>query len=155
MDNDITIKTGDEGCLSEIEELWSELNQLHLEKSLHFKHHYESLTFQVRKEALLSKANQGKMRVTFACHEDIKVGYSIASVVDGTGEIDSIYVKPDFRGRHVGKTLMETSLGWIRENDVTAISISVSVGNEDVFGFYAGFGFQPRLTVLQYCTEQS
>lgn len=149
MDSEIILKTGDESCLSDIRELWEELNQLHLEKSPDFKPHYRALTFQSRRESLLAKAEKGKLSTIIAYHNEMRIGYCVSSIVDDAGEIDSIYVKADYRKRLVGTMLMESSLNWLEENGVTSISVAVSVGNEEVFGFYAKYGFKPRLTILQ------
>ena len=149
MDNDIILKTGDKSFLSETKELWEELNQLHIEKSLYFQQHYNTFTFQARKQALLANAEKGKLLVVIAYYKDVKIGYCVASIVDDSGEIDSLYNKPEYRNRGIGNMLMEASLNWIKANSAKTISIAVSVGNEEVFGFYEKYGFKPRLTVLQ------
>ena len=149
MDTEIILKTGDENCLCDIEELWKELNKLHLEKSPDFKCHFRTLTFQSRRESLLCKAEKGKLNIIIAYHKDNKIGYCISSIADDTGEIDSIYVKDDYRNRCVGNMLMEASLRWLKTNNAKLINVAVSIGNEEVFGFYAKYGFKPRLTLLQ------
>lgn len=149
MENEIILKTGDKDFLNEIRELWEELNQLHLEKSLDFKSHYRKFTFQAREQALLSNTEKKKLFIIIAYLKEVKIGYCVSSVVDDVGEIDSIYIKPEYRNRRIGNMLIEASLNWINENNVKSISIAVSVGNEEVFGFYAKYGFKPRLTILQ------
>ena len=39
--------------------------------------------------------------------------------------------------------MTEASLNWIKANRVKQIRIAVSIGNEEVFGFYAKYGFLP------------
>jgi ribosomal protein S18 acetylase RimI-like enzyme len=148
MEYEVVLRTGDKSLLNEIKELWEELNQLHKEKSLDFKSHYRTFTFQAREQSLLSTAEKGKLFVIVAYFNEIKVGYCVSSVVSDTGEIDSIYVKPDYQKRHIGHLLIEAALNWISENCVKTINIAVSVGNEEVFGFYAKYGFKPRATIL-------
>ena len=94
---DIDYKSGDETVLDEIQELWEELNQLHLDKSPYFKHHYISFSYQARKESLIKCAERGKLFVLIAYHDSVKIGYCVASVVEDVGEIESIYIKPDYR----------------------------------------------------------
>jgi len=77
----------------------------------------------------------------------------VSSIIDETGEIDSVFIKPEYRKKGVGNMLMEASLNWIKTNNVKLIRVAVSVGNEEVFGFYAKYGFKPRLTVLQFGSE--
>ncbi len=48
---------------------------------------------------------------------------------------------------------MEKALGWLKKSKPKNIIIKVSVGNEDVFGFYAKYGFYPRVTELQMISE--
>ena len=149
MDKEIDLVCGDLGILDDIKDLWEELNLLHLEKSRDFKHYYKDFTFDSRKAALVDYANRGELFIVIAYHKSTKIGYCIASVVDRIGEIDSIYIRPDYRKDHVGKMLMDTSLQWINSCDVNKVIVKVSVGNEEVFGFYSKYGFVPRLTELQ------
>jgi len=153
MDNDIILETGNEKLLADIEELWEQLNQLHMAKSLDFKHHYRTFTFQARSKSLLSIAEKGKLFIAIAHHREEKIGYIVSSIIDETGEIDSVFIKPEYRKKGVGNMLMEASLNWIKTNNVKLIRVAVSVGNEEVFGFYAKYGFKPRLTVLQFGSE--
>ena len=149
----VILKTGDERLLCDIEELWKQLNQLHIEKSPDFKEYYRTTSFQTRSQGFLSAAKRGKLFISIAYCGEEKIGYVVASVVDETGEVDSIFVKPDYRNKHIGDLLMEASLNWIMTNNVKLTRIAVSVGNEEVFGFYAKYGFKPRLSVLQFIPE--
>ncbi len=153
MNSEIDFKTGDESILDEIKELWEELNYLHFEKSLHFKQHYIAFTFQSRKETLINTAASGKLFIAIAYDKDIKIGYCVSSVVNKIGEIDSIFIKPNYRKEHVGNALMEASINWIKASNVKKIIVKVSVGNEEVYGFYSKYGFKPRLTELQILEE--
>ncbi len=146
---EITFLTGDTGLLDEVKELWEGLNQVHLEKSVDFKKYYQAFTFQARKESLVRHAGKGKLLVVLARRDGRKIAYCISSVVDGVGEIDSIFVAADCRKSRVGNALMEMSLDWIKSNGAKQTIVKVAVGNEDVFGFYSSYGFAPRLTELQ------
>ena len=149
LNNEFIYKIGDETIIDEIHELWSELNQIHLEKSPHFKQHFKTFTFHDRKQSLLSHANKGKLLIILAYDNDTKIGYCASSIVDNIGEIESMYVKPDYRKKHVGTMFMEKSLEWIRSNDAKEIIVKVATGNKEVFEFYSKYGFKPRLTLLQ------
>ena len=59
MDTGIILKTGDISVLDSIQELWEELNELHMETSIDFKHHYRAFTFQARKKSLLPRPLKG------------------------------------------------------------------------------------------------
>jgi ribosomal protein S18 acetylase RimI-like enzyme len=77
------------------------------------------------------------------------MGYCIASANNGAGEIDSLYIKPKFRGSSLGVLLMETTMSWLSNHNCKQISVYVSEGNEDVITFYEKFGFEERFYVLQ------
>jgi ribosomal protein S18 acetylase RimI-like enzyme len=146
---EIAFITGGTSLLDEVKELWEELNQIHFEKSVDFKNHYKAFTFATRKESIVHHAENGKLLVVIAYCNNLKIGYCISSVIDGIGEIDSLFVKSDYRKSAVGHKLMEMSLDWIKSNAAQKIIVKVSVGNEEVFGFYSKYGFAPRLTELQ------
>ena len=154
MDDEITLIFGSVDILDDIQALWEELNQFHLEKSPYFKQYYADMTFQLRKKTFIDHAVKGLLLVLIAYQGDEPIGYCVASVVDAIGEIDSIYVKPECRGRHVGSRLMGASLRWIKSNNAEKIIIKASFGNDEVFGFYAKYGFAPRLTELQLATKK-
>ena len=149
MDKKIEFITGDTSLLDEIKELWEELNQFHIEKSVDFKNHYKAFTFAARKESIVRHIENGALLVAIAYCNNLKIGYCISSVVDGIGEIDSIFVKTGYRKSDVGHKLMEMSLDWMKTNAAKKIVVKVSVGNEEVFGFYSKYGFAPCLTELQ------
>jgi ribosomal protein S18 acetylase RimI-like enzyme len=153
MKNEISYLTGNETLIDHIEELWVELNQAHFEKSRDFKHRYENFTFCERKQSLLSCADKGELFVVIACDGGGKVGYCVSSRIGNDGEIDSIYVKPEYRKLHIGSTLMEKSLDWLNSLDVTTVTIKVAAGNEEAFGFYSRYGFKPIFTELQIATK--
>ena len=152
--SDIRYIEGNEEILDRIEPLWKALNAIHLEKSVHFKEHYTSFTFAARKKALLSAAEKGRLLALLACVEDQPVGYCVASAVDGEGEVDSLYVCEEYRRKGVAKNLMERALAWLEQSGAGRITLKVSVGNEEVLGFYARFGFFPRLAELQRTKKQ-
>lgn len=150
MDNkEINYITGSTNLLDDVKELWEELNQIHFEKSVDFKNHYTAFTFATRKESIVRHMENGKLLVVIAYRNNLKIGYCISSVVNEIGEIDSIFVKSDCRKSAVGHKLMQQSLDWMKSNLAKRIIVKVSVGNEEVFGFYSKYGFAPRLTELQ------
>jgi ribosomal protein S18 acetylase RimI-like enzyme len=135
--------------LDDVLELWSELNQFHIEKSLHFKDYYANLEFYSRKKQLETRAQQGAVFVIIAFAGEQKIGHCVASFVDEIGMIESLFVKPSYRREHVGSTLIESALEWLHSHDPRHINLKVAVGNEEAFSFYAKYGFKPRSTELQ------
>ena len=153
MSNKITFITGDEMLLDDIGELWEKLRRHHLEKSSDFRQHFKDTTFKERKEVLMNKAKAGKMFIVIACDGEDKIGYCVSSVVNKVGEIESIYVNPNYRKYRLGSTLMEKSLEWIKAKGIEKIILTVAAGNEEAFGFYSKFGFVPKQTELQLVPE--
>ena len=132
--------------IDEIEPLWRELNSHHHEKSKNFKEHFSSFTFAERSKKLLAVDEL----VIFAARKNSElVGYCIASSNNGTGEIDSLYIKPQFRGASLGKLLTESAMLWLSGLNCSQISVSVVDGNEEAIPFYEKFGFKKRFDVLQ------
>lgn len=131
-----------------IQPLWEQLNRLHRERSNYFAAQFDRFTFADRVRELETKsrtgifaARNGEGKAVFA--------YCIASLEDGAGEIDSLYVSPDCRGNRVGHRLMETALAWLSGHGCSKIRISVVHGNEQALGFYEKFGFRQRLVILE------
>jgi ribosomal protein S18 acetylase RimI-like enzyme len=144
--------SGSEALIDEMASFWEGQKRHHWRLSKDFQLHYQEKTFQRRKTVLLDKAKEGEMRVDIAIDESSqrKVGYCIASVSRSqVGEIDSIYVDPDYRGRGIGDVLMNKALTWMYEMRVSSIIVGVSAGNEGVFQFYTRYGFLHRTTVLE------
>jgi len=149
MDNSLTFITGNEINLDEIEDMWKELKKVHQDKSPYFKNYYKEFSFQKRKEQLNLDAQKGKLFLIIAKINNEKIAYCISSVKENIGEIDSIYVKNEFRKRNIGKILLEKSLNWIKSKGPEKIVVNISIGNEEVFDFYFKYGFKPRLTQLE------
>lgn len=148
--NEISYITGNEVLLDEIKELWEGLNLVHHEKSPYFKKHFETNTFEKRKNELISHAGKGRLFTVLARDESQKnVGYCVSSVVDGVGEIESIFISPSYRKHGIGRQLMQKSLDWLEASHPEKVIVKVAVGNEEAFGFYGKFGLYPRLTELQ------
>lgn len=132
--------------LQEIEPLWCELNAHHLKKSNNFHEHFASFTFAERLKKLLVR----EKLMIFAARENRElVGYCIASVNAGDGEIDSLYIKPQFRGTSLGQMLTEAALTWLSNVNCRRISVHVADGNEEALSFYEKFGFKKRYYVMQ------
>jgi len=58
-------------------------------------------------------------------------------------------VKPDHRGRGLGRTLMEAAEAWLRDRNAPKIQLMVREDNEAAIGFYKALGYevQPVVTI--------
>lgn len=126
--------------------LWEELNRHHQALSDHFSEAIAERTFAARREELVKKISDGRLRVDLAkTGAGDCIGYCIATV-DGsrTGEIDSIFVQPSFRNRRIGDALMRRALKWMDSAGAQSRIAEVAWGNEQVRSFYRRYGFLPR-----------
>jgi ribosomal protein S18 acetylase RimI-like enzyme len=144
----------DEKDIDLIRPLWEQLNEHHRALSPHFSSHYETFTFERRKDDLLHKTKNGLMHICLA--KDIDpgryVGYCISSLLKDrdrpVGEIESIYVNSLYRSNGIGDTLMRKALEWMDTHGADTKKVSVGAGNEDVLPFYARYGFYHRTSTL-------
>lgn len=147
---------GDQTNLDQIKPLWEMLNLRLSECSTYFKHYFETRTWEIRRVEMLKNAVCGLMRVELAVDEATTeaVGYLVSSVnSEKTGCVESIFVSEPYRGLGVGESLMQNALAWMDENGAAEKIVEVTVGNEQVYGFYARFGFLPRQTLLKQVTK--
>jgi len=96
-----------------IRPLWQRLKEHHEIQSHHFPEHYARLTFNLRKKDLLKKSKYGALRLDLAKDSDTgeHIGYCISTISkDKQGEIDSIYVEPNYRKVGIGDNLMKRAL---------------------------------------------
>jgi diamine N-acetyltransferase len=144
------METGLEG-LDLIEPLWLKLNDHHKARSSHFSGHFEHMTFEERKLKLLEKAQRGELHIDFAVITDTgkPAGYCVATICEGQGEVDSIYVEEEYRHSGMGDALMKKAMSWMDKLAITDRKIEVSSGNEEVIKFYSRYNFYPRKTVLE------
>jgi ribosomal protein S18 acetylase RimI-like enzyme len=140
------IKRLNRAHIEEIEELWQELNDHHRALSAHHKDHFAKMTFRKRIEKLLKKE---KLFIALAKEGNLKAGYCVATCNRTIGEIDSIYLKPEYRKKGIGERLMSEALRWLDRQDCKDIRVSIAEGNEGAIGFYRKFGFAERFTVME------
>lgn len=151
MEQELLLSSGGSELLDETAALWEQLNRHHAALSPHFAAQYERKTVADRKLSLLRKAERGSLHVELVIDgSGNTVGYCISSIDhEQIGEIDSLFVLPEWRGRNLGHILISRSLHWLREQGVQRTRLSVAAGNEQVFGFYAKYGFFPAKTILE------
>ena len=119
--------------IEEIKELWQDLNAHHRELSTHFKRHFATFTFSQRIEKLTIKE---KLIVFLAKMDEVKIGYCLATYDKAIGEIDSIYIRPEYRGNGIGEKLMSEAMHWLEQQEWKEINIYIAEGNEGAIDFY-------------------
>lgn len=145
----ITYNETDEKDLELISGMWKKLIH-HLEsQSKYFPIDYQNLIFEKRKEQLKNIAKSGKLRLDIVKNGETYLGYSISSIVDEKGFIDSLYVDRKYRNEGIGNKLMNRALNWMELHNVSDFEILVSYGNEDALKFYEKFEFYPKHLILK------
>lgn len=129
------------------EPLWKELNRMLQSVNEQFSEEIANKTFGEREAELRKKSDDGRMlRVALAkTAAGERVGYCIATIDrDQTGEVDSFFVQPAFRGRGIGDALMRKTLSWMDAAGAKSKVLEVTWGNERVWPLYRRHGFLPR-----------
>jgi ribosomal protein S18 acetylase RimI-like enzyme len=149
LTTDYSLITGGSELLGRVGPLWLQLRQHHAQVSPHWSEQLLKVTFNQRRDGLIAKASSD-MLVLLAVEDDQDIGYCISTIAaQGYGEIDSLFVSPNYRKMGIGHALMTQSLDWFREKNVTTITLDVMVGNEAAWPFYARYGFHPRTVELR------
>jgi diamine N-acetyltransferase len=148
--DDYIVKTLGFEEIDSVRSLWEELNASHAALSPHFGNHFRGMTFEKRKTEFRDKAARGALRIDVCIHAATmeNVGYCVSNLINGVGEIDSLFAKKEHRGRGVGSRLVEAAMTWMRNSGATDITVHVAIGNEQVLNFYRQFGLLPRLMLL-------
>ncbi len=131
-----------------IKPLWEKLNKQHLANSSNFKQHYKEQTFEMRC-AKFRAIPEERLRIEAAFDAGGAVGYCVCSIENKKGELDSIYIEPQYRKNRLGSYLAQQGIEWMKQNGCEVINVGVADGNEGVFPFYEDLGFAKRMTVLQ------
>jgi ribosomal protein S18 acetylase RimI-like enzyme len=130
--------------------LWLELRDHHALVSAYFNDEIAQMTFAQRMEQLEGKAEAGELRVDVARIGEARVGYCVSSIDRSKrGEIDSLFVRAEARGRGIGGELMRRAMDWLDEHSAVDKRLAVAAGNEEVMGFYRKYGFWPREIILR------
>ena len=124
--------------------LWEKLCAYHVALTPQFAARRATRTFEARKQELLAKSASGKLKIdlAYAGGTSDPVAYCITSLgPDGAGEIDSLYVDQDYRGKGVGAELTRRALAWLDGHKAASKTVTVAFGNDPALEFYARFGF--------------
>lgn len=141
---------GPEG-LDLIENLWNQLKAHHVCNSRYFREQLQCRPYHERKIDIL-QTNASRTIIVHLAREKGKqeyIGFCVSSAAPGEyGEIESIYVQPEYRNRGVGTVFMTHACKFLDETGVTEYRVRVCEGNEDSFRFYERFGFYLRRHLL-------
>ncbi|HPP45734.1 MAG TPA: GNAT family N-acetyltransferase, partial [Methanomassiliicoccaceae archaeon] len=146
--DDIILVAGGVEMLDSVKGMWSKLTRDASVHSTHFSRYFREKSWEERKEEFLKKAGLGRLNVDIATHAGKELGFCISTVIDGAGEVESLFVEECSRGRKVGEMLMQRSIRWMKDNGARTMAVFTVYGNEDVLAFYAKQGFHPISIML-------
>lgn len=145
---DIQLVFGGEELFDAVEPLWNELNRHHANVCADFAQWFCERDFTRRKADLLRR-DPAALWVALALFRQSPVGYCMASLMrDRSGEVDSLYVRPDRRGQGLGGRLLQSALGWLHERQAGPVGLHVVAGNDRALRWYRRFGFAPRIVSM-------
>jgi ribosomal protein S18 acetylase RimI-like enzyme len=132
-----------------IRPLWDELRRLTRDMSTHFARHYEELDWNESVQKFVDPAVETRIDVARDGEGGRIVGYVIGSVDRArVAEVDSFYVAEPYRGRGIGRQLLERSVSWIMERCPGECRIFTAYENRAALRLYERLGFYPRLVLL-------
>lgn len=149
------VELGKDG-LPYIEELWDHLKNHHVCNARYFRDQLLARPFSERCDDILQTNATREILVHLAQINGTGpyVGFCVSSASPGAyGEIESIFVLPEYRSLGIGTTFMNHALAWLKKMDVSEYRVRVCEGNEQSFRFYERFGFYLRRHLLLRKTE--
>ena len=147
-DDAVSIVSGGPEWLDRVEPLWLELRRHHAELAPLWREQFVTATFDARKSGLLEKAGKGLL-VLLAVTGEEAVGYCVCTLAsNGWGEVDSLYVAPQYRRRGVGRALVTAGMAWLGERGAKPIVVDVLAANDEARRLYERFGFHARTVRL-------
>lgn len=145
----VAYKAGGPELLEALEPLWRMLCEHHAGVSPDFADWFRNRDYADRKAEILAQASAG-LRVQVAVAGPEAVGYCVSTLASsGQGEVDSIFVRSDFRGRGIGDYLMRDALAWLRAEGASSLVVVVVLGNDRALQWYRRFGFAQRAIKMQ------
>jgi GNAT superfamily N-acetyltransferase len=152
MNGDLKLLSGGAEMIGQIEGMWRKLTLHAAHHSEHFSQYFEQRTFEQRRKELQEKVVNGRLHIDIArdARSGQDLGYCVSSMdAKGAGEIESLFVDDISRGRGVGNALIQGAIEWMEQNGAKSIVVFTVYGSEEVLPFYARYGFQPKMLLLE------
>lgn len=65
------------------------------------------------------------------------------------GEVNEIYVTPEWRRKGIGKTMMTHAHTWFKEKGMNTVRVETAVSNQVAMMFYEKFEYRPHYLSMQ------
>lgn len=132
--------------------LWEKLHEHN--NALHKRYFGRELSekWDHKSRELIKKAREYRIKFDVVKFGAEIVGFCISGIDKHLqGEIVSIYVLPEFRGKGVGTELLNEHLGWLKQNKAASIFLYVHPCNIEAIRFYWRFGFFSSGPLMELC----
>ena len=148
----VSLVTGGAELLDRLAPLWHDLRRHHGELDPKWRAGLLATEFAERKAELLGKSRGGEILVLLALGgPEVPVGYCVCTVTAaGDGEVDSLFVAAEHRGRGVGRALMSAAMDWLRARSPGSMIVEVMACNEAAIRLYEGYGFHARTVRMRH-----
>lgn len=94
---------------------------------------------------------------TVAQEEGEVIGYAVGITVraetfrttEKLAELESMYLRPEYRGQGIGTQLVDEFKDWAEQKDADRLRVQASAQNQDAIDFYQKNGFQDYSLTLE------
>ncbi len=143
----ITYKDIKPSEIGTIKVLWNKNKAYHEDIDEQFGDQYSNLVFEKRMNDMLNGPE--KVKITIAQEKDQAVAYCISTITNNSGELASLHVLDNYRGKGIGKKLTEIHLEWLKKNQCKEIGLYVAAANQNTIKFYKELGLETSLVYMQ------
>ncbi len=149
MPKSIQIRAGGAELIGLTKPLWEKQKTYHLGIDRLSPENYVDLSFEERAIRIQKKGAHLTTLLAEDRTTDHLIGYSLATInLEGVGEIDSVFVEENYRGKGVGTALIKATLVWMEENKVQKTKLHVLDVNQSAVSLYRTLGFEPRMVEM-------
>ena len=67
---------------------------------------------------------------------------AVRPLASGVGEVKRMFVEPDFRGRSVGRKILEGLEAWAREEGFITLRLETGIRQPEAIGLYESMGYR-------------
>ncbi len=101
-----------------------------------------SFTTPWSREAFVKEVTENKLAYyTVAESEGEILGYAGVWLIVDEGHITNIAVTPKYRGRQIGKKILEKLIQELKNRDILRVTLEVRASNKVAIGLYMSYGF--------------
>ena len=101
-----------------------------------------SFTTPWSRGAFIKEVTENKLAFyTVAEMDGVIVGYAGVWLIVDEGHITNIAVAPKYRGRQIGKRILEELIRELKERNILRVTLEVRESNEVAIGLYKTYGF--------------